>query len=697
MAHGYSDTPALNVTTSKDEKEYWDGDEEHPAGCASCPPVVKYGCGIIGAIAVVVVAGMLYFLLGPMPKAGEFGVPPVTSWRPSGPRLAHPQDGVDYNIVPENDQMHTMHVGLDNDDTIWSASAPMFEFAWTAEHEMFVPEGPTLDNEGNLYFTPLSPREDVSLVSLDAATGARRWTKPGKGPAFGAVLILNDPENEGKQLIYHSTRETAYALRTDGSEVWQKPTGLPPAEAYNHSHMWGMNYVQAFDALIGLTLDGTVFAISRTTGDALAPSFKLPCAPAMGSDASRPPGWAMEMGDAETDSVFGKQPNGKSFFTSMIDVIFGGGACVSNYYAVDINTGKLYIAATASDEHDGNPDGFAEDGALYVLQLESAPSEALPLQFALLNASFFEGGTGSTPSVSADSKKVLVSDDQSNVIAMDADDLSILWTVNVGEQVAASIAVAPNNDEFYAVTKTHIIKIRELPGGNSAEEVWRADLSTAFPGATNVNALTPTITANGIAISVGAVVVIGNAQLMTNVGIGLLDRETGKLRYFAEGREESIAVTVVGADGSYYTANSPVRRAISRQIWRGLPPLIGGITRYRPIRLELLARDASCAAAHLADNAGKDSIPERSAREDARQVAVLVRQVQTMMNDGEQDWYNSYPALAGHMQAADAALAGVANGAGEVMRSSATHLNAACMLLSGESVAEAQHAEMEMI
>ena len=33
----------------------------------------------------------------------------------------------------------------------------------------------------------------------------------------------------------------------------------------------------------------------------------------------------------------------------------------------------------------------------------------------------------------------------------------------------------------------------------------------------------------------------------TQVGVGLLDRETGSLRYFAEGREESIAVMVVGA------------------------------------------------------------------------------------------------------------------------------------------------------
>ena len=47
-----------------------------------------------------------------------------------------------------------------------------------------------------------------------------------------------------------------------------------------------------------------------------------------------------------------------------MNIIFGGGACVSNYFAIDPNNGRIYIAATAADEHDGTIDGFSEDGAL---------------------------------------------------------------------------------------------------------------------------------------------------------------------------------------------------------------------------------------------------------------------------------------------------------------------------------------------
>jgi len=56
--------------------------------------------------------------------------------------------------------------------------------------------------------------------------------------------------------------------------------------------------------------------------------------------------------------------NGDSFFETIMNVIYGGGACVSNYFAVDPNTNKIYIAATASDAEDGHIDGKSSDGAL---------------------------------------------------------------------------------------------------------------------------------------------------------------------------------------------------------------------------------------------------------------------------------------------------------------------------------------------
>ena len=126
---------------------------------------------MIGAVTVLLglvlafLGSAVYFFYGPMPTAASFPVPPVTGWRP-GPGLragahsvcrciastmhtscsaAWPKFSVDdYRVQPIPDQFHTMHVGLENADNVWTASAPMFEMDWIAELEHYVTEGPTL-------------------------------------------------------------------------------------------------------------------------------------------------------------------------------------------------------------------------------------------------------------------------------------------------------------------------------------------------------------------------------------------------------------------------------------------------------------------------------------------------------------------------------------------------------------------------
>ena len=97
-----------------------------------------------------------------------------------------------YDVIPEPNAFHTMHVGPNNTDYVWVALAPELELDWVAETSFYIPEGPTYDNVGNLYFSPLFPQEDVSLVSLDAATGERNWAVEGNGDnaGSGAILIL---------------------------------------------------------------------------------------------------------------------------------------------------------------------------------------------------------------------------------------------------------------------------------------------------------------------------------------------------------------------------------------------------------------------------------------------------------------------------------------------------------------------------
>ena len=87
-------------------------------------------------------------------------------------------------------------------------------------------------------------------------------------------------------------------------------------------------------------------------------------------------------------------------------------------------------------------------------------------------------------------------------------------------------------------------------------------------------------------------------------------------------------MTSVAPNGAICTANSPVRRASGKAIYpQFAKDIIGGISCYKPVRYDLLARDATCAAGVRARNAATvaDSAP-RAVVEDTRQIQVLIDQ-----------------------------------------------------------------------
>lgn len=567
----------------------------------------------------------------------------VTGWEPEGARTVGEYA---YDIVPVPNAFHTMHAGPNNTDNVWVATAPRLELDWVAETSFYVPEGPTFDNEGNLYFSPLFPQVDVSLVSLDAETGERNWEIPANGSdaGSGAILILNDPGNSGQQIVYHATYTEAMAIKPDGTILWQTGTGLtlPPVVPGERTptHSFGFNYHPRTDSLIGVTLGGDVFAFNRVTGKSVAPIMKIPGAPAISQEIALPQ-FVVDASNDLTDAVFGTTPSGLSFYSVIVDVIFGGGSNVTNYFAIDPNTSVVYVAATAPDEDDGTVDGVSELGAIYALDLIDDGSGALELR--VLHSASFEGGTGSTPSVSEDGQRIYVSDNVGNVIAYD-DELNEIWRFDLGSPVAASIAVSPDNAELYAVTQEDVFKL--IDEGENASLEWMATLE-AFEDDPEIEvvfqALTPSITANGIAVSVGGGKLLAGRGIMLRVGVGILDRVTGELRSFTEGREESIAVTSIGPDGGIYTASSPVRRVSGKALYPALTEnIIGGISRYKPVRNDLLVRDASCAAGTRARNAATiaDAAPA-SAAQDMRQIQVLIDQsraaVARAIEDGDLD------------------------------------------------------------
>ena len=242
---------------------------------------------------------------------------------------------------------------------------------------------------------------------------------------------------------------------------------------------------------------------------------------------------------------------------------------------------------------------MSANGAIYALDLVAAGTQ---LSLAISARYDFDGGTGSTPTVSNDGRRVYLTDENGNVMVLDRN-LEELWRINVGEQVAASVAVSADNSEIYVVTRKTILKLWDR--GDHAERAWTAELDV-FPNHENVNTLTPTITANGVAVAIGASRELGQNSLLMENGFGLLDRDTGKVRGYVQGVEEGIAVTVVAADGGFTIAHRPVRRLASAAIFGdNISPITGGIARYKPSNYARLAREASCAATAIAQRSAK--------------------------------------------------------------------------------------------
>jgi len=600
---------------------------------------------IISVLLIVIAGVVLFKTLGDDERLHNpkvFGPPGKTQWKPVGPRAAGQHS---YDIIPEPATWNAIHVNAANSDTVWGVAAPMFELDWVAEPAYFVGNGPLLDNQGNLYFSPqFYHGERVVLVSLDGQTGQRRWTIPADDDiqASSPAFILNDPENPGAQIIYIIGYNRLMALRPDGSTIWSKDTGLRiyaeelsnKAKGKFHS----FNYHPATDSLVSVTKAGALFAFSRKTGELIAPIGQIPGAPAISGNGTNIPDFVLNKVDPLMDEAFGKTDEGLSLFSSAVNYIYGGGGIVTNFFSIDADTSRIYMAATAEDAADGTEDGRSELGAIYALDLVDDGKGRF--EFQVLNRKTFQGGTGSTPALSADGHRLYVSDNHGHVIALDTE-LAEVWRLDVGEPLVGSITVSADNNELYAVTASDVIQL--IDNGDHGSRAWTAELA-GFDGYANVdvqsNGLTATATANGVVIMIGGGKKLLGKTLMLHVGMGLLDRETGKLRYFTEGREDSLAMSVVAADGSIYVAHSPLRRAVGKAIYPELTPHVtGGIARYKPIRLDLLVRDATCAAEARAANASTlNQIAELAAiNTDIRQIKVLIKQASNAITKAVSD------------------------------------------------------------
>jgi hypothetical protein len=413
--------------------------------------------------------------------------------------------------------------------------------------------------------------------------------------------------------------------------VWDVPTGLTLSGILKQDGVVGVNYLPQADAIVALTTNGHLYMLDRETGaPLLAAPYSLPGEPSAAGVGLALPQSIVDAVEAEITTLVDFPP--ATVFEDFIAAILGNEIEVSNSFSIDPHTGRMWIAATAPDGDDGTIDGVSELGALYAI--DAVPNGAL-YDLVIACMVTYDGGSASTPGVRTDGTRIYFGDNEGNLIALDSS-CNQLWSFDLGSQITGSVAVASDNGEVYASTVNDIFQV--IDQGVSATLGWTADLEMYLEGGANrdnYNMLLASVAANGIGFLGGVGTPPGQlatVALPIKIGYGVLDRATGKIRYFADGLDESVAELNAGPDGAFYNANSPIRHAFTNAVFPGVAaPIEGGIRKFAPRRIDLLLRDGVCAAADRAENAVlEEGACPASAAADEIEIADLVAQARRM-------------------------------------------------------------------
>ena len=531
-----------------------------------------------------------------------YPLPEKTAWRPQGARKISLNENVNARQVTFGRALHTDTHGSDEIATV---IAPVVELDWTAEENFFIAEGPVFDKEGNIYFSPIFPPENVIMVSIEPQQGERRWVLEGFSAGAGTPLVIIDPDT-GEDIIYVGTYDRAVAMKTDGTVLWDVATGLPkldPSNPQPSQHSYGINYHMQTETLIAGMADGHVYVLDRKTGRAmLEKPFMMPGARTKLTNFSLPESIAARA-NKDIAHMVGQADAKGDPINSVLHGAAGELQKISNFFSIDSNSGRIWIAATLPDEEDGDADGWSDFAALYGLDLVQ---EGAGYRLEIKVSTKVPGGTASTPAISADGKRIYIADAFGSVYAINAENGEEFWSIDIGSKVTGSLDVAADNGEVFANTRTDIKKL--IDRGDHAELAWTAAMDMYEPGRfqRNFKVLGAEIGANGIAFSGGVGVVSGKQRFASKLGVGLIDRETGQVISFAGGAEDSVSSMVTGPDGGMYIGNSPLRRVLGRAVLgkaHSPQPVVGGISRFKPVHQNLMIRDALWAAINRANNA----------------------------------------------------------------------------------------------
>jgi outer membrane protein assembly factor BamB len=326
----------------------------------------------------------------------------------------------------------TLHRGPANRRLVSDVTLASDYTVWTALEGAAVLTAPTMSPDGRtLYVTTGRGEGQANLHAFDL-DGEPLWrSEPWGGPEEGVdpCAILSSAIVDAEGDLYIGDCNQLFAFRPDGRVKWVVPLPAIQGGDWQASERIPVNALTTAvftkqGHVLGVTNAGDVIVVDRATGESKAPPMRLP--------GHVPP---LSTTVPMSDSVFGDGLVDPEIRVWAWQLLFGGAMRSANTPAVDLDSGRVFVAATSTTEG---------KGALYALDLVANEGR---IEISIAFATEMGPGSGSSPALSLAGDVVYVSDEVGVFYAIDAESGALRWQVQT-KSTSAAAAVGSNGDIY---------------------------------------------------------------------------------------------------------------------------------------------------------------------------------------------------------------------------------------------------------
>jgi outer membrane protein assembly factor BamB len=305
---------------------------------------------------------------------------------------------------------------------------------WTALEGSAVLTAPTMSPDGRTLYVTTGRAAGESNLHAFSLDGELLWqSEPWQGPREGVdpCAILSSAIVDQQGDLYIGDCNQLFAFRPDGSVKWVVPLPSIQAGDWKASESIPVNALTTAvftreGHVLGVTNAGDVIVVDRSTGRSLADPMRLPGrVPPLSTTVPMP------------ESVFSGGLVDPEIRQWAWQLLMGGAMRSTNTPAIDLESGRIFVAATSTNEG---------QGALYAIDLVE-PERKAKLEISIAFATEMGPGSGSSPSLSPSGDAVYVSDEDGVFYAVDADSGELRWRVQT-KSTSAAAAVGKNGDIY---------------------------------------------------------------------------------------------------------------------------------------------------------------------------------------------------------------------------------------------------------